>query len=94
MSQLINFADYIESDEVRNYIKETGYELSTRQCVYIILSSEALTFTRKLELYEKLIERNKDEYISEQIPSVLGLLKTYHFTARNFLKDFEIIFTF
>lgn len=89
MSCLINFADYIESDEVRNYIKETGYELSIQQCVYIILSSKSLSFEKKLKLYESLIERNIDECISEKNPSVFGVLKMYIGTAQRFLESFK-----
>lgn len=55
-----DFIKFINSKDIRAHLKKTGYELSERECAYVVCESY-LPLKEKHEAYSKLIENTIDE---------------------------------
>ncbi|MBQ8540629.1 MAG: hypothetical protein IJ435_04040 [Clostridia bacterium] len=69
-----DFIKFINSKDIRAHLKKTGYELSERECAYVVCESY-LPLKQKHEAYGELIKNTSDEMLKETLAKRIELEK-------------------
>lgn len=83
----MSILDFVNSPDIKDYLKEIDYKFSLKQFVNTVCYSTA-TIEEKHKAYEYAIENYPDEPGNKKIPSIHAFLKEYVEKQREILKDF------
>lgn len=83
----MSILDFVNSPDIKDYLKEIDYKFSLKQFVNTVNYSK-VSIEEKHKAYEFAIENYPDEPVNEKIPSIHAFLKEYVEKQREILDDF------
>ena len=64
------FAGYVNSKDIREYLREIGYSFTAQEVAWLIWQCERLTLKKKHDVWQNLMDR---EFLDRETPLVLRI---------------------